>query len=364
MSNINERVEDALTKHDLALVRYANGRSKDAITEISKLQAELLSLIKDAEPNSKQRLNALLDRVNQAIDRSYSAIALKSIEGFKDLAIVESEVVSNISQKVFRAPIAPNILGRDVALEIVDNGLAPNSRDGLPIRQRWTRQRDGLKSNTKDALNYAIQNNQSLDEMLNIIRGNRSLGYRDGVVAKSKKGAETLIRTATDTVVNASRLESYKKNSKTIKGIQANAILDNRTSLLCRTRNGWAWHLETGKPFRGTPQSFMGPPPWHFNCRTTLAPIFKSIEDLQAVTDPTLNEAIAKTNKNISVDGRPAPIPSFKKTFDRMGKKEQESILGKGRYDLYKKGKITLSDLVNQQGKTLTLTELKEKYGT
>ena len=108
----------------------------------------------------------------------------------------------------------------------------------------------------------------------------------------------------------------------------------------------------------------MGPPPWHFNCRTTLAPIFKSIEDLQAVTDPTLNEAIAKTNKNISVDGRPAPIPSFKKTFDRMGKKEQESILGKGRYDLYKKGKITLSDLVNQQGKTLTLTELKEKYGT
>ena len=32
--------------------------------------------------------------------------------------------------------------------------------------------------------------------------------------------------------------------------------------------------------------------------------------------------------------------------------------------NLANKGKITLSDLVNQQGRTLTLAELKERYGT
>jgi len=364
MPTINQRVDEALTKHDLALIRYANGRAKDAIGDISKLQTELLDLIKKAEPKSKQRLEGLLERVNDAIDNAYSAIATKSVQGFQQLAVSESEAVSAISRQVFKAPIAPNIIGNDVALEIVETGLAPNTRNGLPIRQRWTRQRDGLKSNTKDALNYAIQNNQSLDDMLSIIRGNRNLGYRDGVVFKNKRGAETLIRTATDTVVNSSRLASYKKNSKTIRGIQANAVLDNRTSLLCRTRNGWAWHLDTGKPFRGTPQSFMGPPPWHFNCRTTLAPIFKSLEDLQGVVDPVLNDAIVKANKNLSVDGKPAPIPSFRKTIEGMSVKEQEKILGKGRFDLYKKGKITLSDLVNQEGKTLTLSELRELYGT
>ena len=47
-----------------------------------------------------------------------------------------------------------------------------------------------------------------------------------------------------------------------------------------------------------------------------------------------------------------------------MSKAEQEAVLGKGRLELYNKGKITLSDLVNQQCRTLTLEELKERYGT
>ena len=43
---------------------------------------------------------------------------------------------------------------------------------------------------------------------------------------------------------------------------------------------------------------------------------------------------------------------------------ERRRILGPGRLRLYNDGKITLKDLVDQQGRTLTLAELKEKYGT
>ena len=39
--------------------------------------------------------------------------------------------------------------------------------------------------------------------MLRIIRGNRALQFRDGVMAKSKRGAEMIVRTATDAVTNA-----------------------------------------------------------------------------------------------------------------------------------------------------------------
>ena len=37
-----------------------------------------------------------------------------------------------------------------------------------------------------------------------------------------------------------------------------------------------------------------------------------------------------------------------------------EKYLGKNRFELYKEGKITLSDLVNQKGRVLTIAELKK----
>jgi hypothetical protein len=38
-------------------------------------------------------------------------------------------------------------------------------------------------------------------------------------------------------------------------------------------------------------------------------------------------------------------------------------MLGKGRAQLWRDGKITLQDLLNAQGVPLTLRELREKYG-
>ncbi len=364
MPTINERVDQLLTQHDLDLIAFQNGQIRDVISQINDLQGEIVDLIKAAEPRSRRQLEQLLEQVNRAIDRTYVAMAAQSVEAFAGLAATESAAVASITRQAFRAPIAPDLISPEIALEIVETGLVPNDRNGLTVAERWARQRRGLKDNTKDALNYAVQNNQTLDDMLRIIRGNRALQFRDGVVFKSKAGAETLIRTATDTVVNAARLASYQRNAQAIRGVQANAVLDNRTTILCRTRNGYAWDLQTGRGFRGTPISFPGPPPWHFNCRTTLVPIFKSLEDLQAVLDPELSEDIAQRGERFPIDGKPAPTPTFAKTFDAMSEAKQKATIGAGRLQLYKDGKITLKDLIDQQGRTLTLAELKEKYGT
>ena len=92
-------------------------------------------------------------------------------------------------------------------------------------------------------------------------------------------------------------------------------------------------------------------------------PIFKSLEDLQSVVDPELNAELEQFGDRFSIDGKPAPIPSFAKTFDKLSASEQRQILGPGRLGLYKEKKITLNELLNQQGRELTLTELRRKYG-
>jgi len=43
---------------------------------------------------------------------------------------------------------------------------------------------------------------------------------------------------------------------------------------------------------------------------------------------------------------------------------QQDDILGKGRAALYRKGVLTLSDLVSGTGKQLSLADLSKKYNT
>ena len=56
-------------------------------------------------------------------------------------------------------------------------------------------------------------------------------------------------------------------------------------------------------------------------------------------------------------------MPYFAKTFDAMTAVQQMEILGRGRFQLYKDKKITLKELLDQNGRELTLKELTEKYG-
>jgi hypothetical protein len=42
-----------------------------------------------------------------------------------------------------------------------------------------------------------------------------------------------------------------------------------------------------------------------------------------------------------------------------LTEEQENELLGVGRADLYRRGEITLNDLINQSGRLLTLAELK-----
>ncbi len=51
---------------------------------------------------------------------------------------------------------------------------------------------------------------------------------------------------------------------------------------------------------------------------------------------------------------------TFREYFDGLTEAEQDRLFGQGRADLFRRGVITQSDLVGQQGQTLTLWELAQ----
>jgi len=96
--------------------------------------------------------------------------------------------------------------------------------------------------------------------------------------------------------------------------------------------------------------------PLHFNCRSIILPITKTFRELGLDIDEI------PSGTRSSIDGRVSNDTTFEQWFEGKSATFQESYLGKSRYQLFKDGKITFNDLVNQNGRTLSVSELKQKY--
>ena len=64
---------------------------------------------------------------------------------------------------------------------------------------------------------------------------------RDVSEGRSRRAAETAVRTALAHTSNIARNESYRRNKRVIKAIEWVATLDNRTTAVCRARDGMTY---------------------------------------------------------------------------------------------------------------------------
>jgi len=91
------------------------------------------------------------------------------------------------------------------------------------------------------------------------------------------------------------------------------------------------------------------------NCRCTTVDITKTWKELGI----DIEEAPPGTRA--SMEGQVSD-KTFEDFLARKGKDYQDSVLGKGRAELYRSGKITFNQLLNQDGNMLTLKQLEAKY--
>ncbi len=198
-----------------------------------------------------------------------------------------------------------------------------------------------------------IVNGESSDEIARRIGGGTLNGVPvPGVMKTTRRQAVAIGRTAVNAVQTKARMEAFKEHDDVVKGFQQISTLDSRTSDICMAYSGEAWDLE-GNPMPPSTLPFNGGPPRHFNCRSSLVPVLKSFNELGI----DLEEVPPSTRA--SMDGQvPGDI-----TFDSWlkGKADvfQDEMLGPARAALWRKGKITLKQLVDMRGDPLTLDQLE-----
>lgn len=145
-------------------------------------------------------------------------------------------------------------------------------------------------SDVRQALLQAVSNGETLDEVMDRIREvfkpyvESSRGDNGELLEPSR--IETIVRTNLTDVYNQGRMVQGAMADDALEGWQYSAILDSRTTEICK-------HMD-GKVFRADDKRAMAlRPPRHFNCRSVMVPIVvgETINDGDVITDADVTTA-------------------------------------------------------------------------
>ena len=229
--------------------------------------------------------------------------------------------------------------------------------EGSVMGKHWKDMGRSLQDKFVTQMRISLRNGESIERMAARIAGGTIRGERvPGIMDITRRQARTLTRTATNAVQNRSRLIALQ-NSDMVKAVQQVSTLDNRTSDICVAFSGQTWDAETLEPIGDSTLPFNGGPPRHFNCRSTLNPVLKSFDKLG------FNVGELPPATRASMDGQVAEDITFDRFLRGKTKTFQNKLLGPGRAQLWRDGKITLTQLVDMRGNPLTLSQLEATVG-
>ena len=333
--NISDQLADLAISRSLLLIRIQNGLSND----VAILYNEMIDDISTTILKSGKISNHL----TKTIKDIKAQLQVPDInDNLKDIAQTEVNYTQKAYNSVIGIDLFKNIPPEGAMSSILNTSLIEGASIGawlkdLEASQAFDVERAIKLGVTLGETNYQIA--QRLKSTLEI----------------SQRNVETLVITSASAIGNQARMEFFNENSEVLKGWVYNAVLDTRTSAFCRAYDNLKWDMNK-KPI-GHNLPFRQPPnQTHWRCRSTILPWLKSWQELGIDED---EEPIGTRS---SLDGYAPQDMSFNDWLKRQSKERIEETLGKGRAELFLKGKITMRDLISQQGKTLSIAELKEKY--
>ncbi len=392
----------ALVEFQTKLQGVANSISKEMIKTLDASDRELLDTIRKglAKPFNGKSLEESMKRLKALCDQVY-AIRKKAIENAKNVIVKYEKGVAKSSAKQ-AANYCKNITKKQVkplSKKRVDDIIQFQPFQGRSIANWLDSWKESDKYRIVSAIQQAVNNGITPQKAIDIIRGTKANGYKDGVLNVSRSSASMIARTITNGVSNEARLATLDENEDVIDGIQFLATLDGRTSFVCASLDGKIW--------RNNERDQVKRPPLHPNCRSTLIPyielrdrdgnIIEDTTDRAAASEDFVQKAKERYEANhpgkkwddlaastrdkyyykeqeiydANNGGRGASwnhVPAsttFKDYLESQPEDFQRSWLGEKRFELYKEGKLKFENLVNpDSGYLVPLEELQNNQSS
>lgn len=376
MASVNFYLVDAFVAHTIDLMRVAEDSRLTITGLLLELEKSLMESLasETVGARTKRRMEALLVQARAQVASMYTTLETSHSSAL--LSVAGAEVVFfNKALKAGLGVAFPSIaLTEEQLLAAASNVLI----EGAPSAEWWKGQKQSFQQRFTREIRMGYLQGESVKQLTERVRGlssSRSVQYRGtdgklkttpyysgGVSSTSIRQAEALARTSVQAVAEDVRMRIIRRHEDVMKGMMWHATLDSRTTPLCRARDGKLYTLD-GQPI-GHTQAFLGGPPAHWNCRSTLVPVTKSWEELGYSSKiDAIYDDFVKGGKRASMDGAVPASTTYGDWFGRLSESRQKDILGQRRWNVWKEKGLSFTDLVDQRGRPLSVAALKRKYG-
>lgn len=360
MISVNNKIADEVRSHAILLSRYTESQKAEIYRRVNRLfnklkvqtasariftgtirqkRIEMDKLFKQAEAEIREAYYQIRDYTDKSLlefaeyEAGWAKRLLSSNIG------IEIGAITGISKEQFNAIVADTLI------------------EGAPSSEWWSRQSVKLVDYFKDNVRKGWMLGEGMDEITRRLiggtdkNGNPVFDIKKGTL----RGAKALVRTSVQAISSEARKGVFKENADILKGVQWVSTLDTRTSVGCAALDGLMWDLENN-PI-GHDMVLEGPPR-HWNCRSVLSPVAKSFEELGIEGLKGLEKVGGDVRA--SIDGEVADSKTFEAWLKEKPDSYADEIFGKERAEMWRNGKLSIRDMVDQKGRPLTLQELKD----
>lgn len=341
-TSVNDRFFDHQVAQSIRWIRYGNHAAVEALKILNRIDVRLTEylngVLADDWTYSQARAAAMKQQVASIMNAIHNEVAAEVTAGLLGASVLSAEIEAEMFRLVLPA-------GLDITTPnpgLVRTIMTTRPFNGSPLTD-WV---DQLRRNDVDRTWRTIQDGMvagdTTPDIVKAVRGTASLRYRDGVREVSRRGLDTLVRTATNHAASVGRQSVWDQNHHIVDKVRWVSTLDSRTSPICRDRDGQTFPVNSGPR-----------PPAHMNCRSTTVAVTKTWREMGFDVD----ELDAGTRA--SMDGQVPGDMTYYQWLNQTSRANALEALGPTRYGLWKNQGIAPSEFVNDRGRLYTLDELR-----
>ena len=338
---VNDDLADAAVSHSIGLTRLSTATARKVLAQLRRVDARIVERLQRADIStlSRTRMEKLLADIRRVIDGAYiDAMGALQVD-LEKLAAYEAQYQLDLFKRV--VPVRLETV-TPAAAQVV---AAVNSRpfQGKLLKEVYRELPAAVFRQVRDTIRGGFIEGRTTDQIVRDLRGTAAQGFKDGILAKTRRDVEAVVRTAVSHTANSAREATYAANADLIKGVQWVSTLDTRTSAVCRARDGKIYEPDKGPR-----------PPAHFNCRSSTTVVLKSWREMGFKADDLPASTRASMNGQVPGD------LDYDGWLRRQPKAVQDDILGDKKGDLFRAG-LKMDRFVDRSGVEYTLDQLKRR---